>query len=158
MFANCAIAGGPAWRTPPSTGRSRGGGGCSWPRPCCCWPLPSQVRQNGIIASLFAAVLSAGSQRPAAGVAAGLGVGGSSPCWSWRQIQLTLSLPAHAPKESATKTGLRIVQNYDLVGALAMDPRYRLDIMAAADRPNTTTIQAHAKAELLRAARRLHGS
>jgi len=39
------------------------------------------------------------------------------------------------------------VQNYDLVAPMAMDPRYRLDIMAAADRPNTTTIQAHAKAD-----------
>ena len=148
MFANCAIAGlvclahaakhwSLAWRR--------------WLFLAAALMLlaaASQVRQNGIIASLFAAAALgwiASDGRWRRGLA--WGVGGVVAVLVMAQIQLTLSLPAHAPKESATKTGLRIVQNYDLIGAAAMDPHYRFDIMAATDPTHTAAIQARAKAD-----------
>ena len=42
------------------------------------------------------------------------------------------------------KTGLGIVQNYDLMGAITFDPTYKLSIMAKADAADTALIQERA--------------
>jgi hypothetical protein len=56
------------------------------------------------------------------------------------QVMTVLSIPPHSPPDPGVKTGLRIVQNYDLIGAVALDPHYRLEIMAAADPVDTAMI------------------
>ena len=115
----------------------------------------SQVRQNGIIVALFAAialgwVASAGLQvswlgklrRGAIWAAGGLvavAVAGEG---------LTLlSIPPHSPPDPGVKTGLRIVQNYDLIASVAMDPHYKLAIMSAADPGDTAMIAERAPLE-----------
>jgi hypothetical protein len=63
------------------------------------------------------------------------------------QVMTALSVPPHGPPEPGVKTGLRIVQNYDLIGAVALDPTYRLPIMAAADAVDTAMILQRAPLE-----------
>jgi hypothetical protein len=110
--------------------------------------VASQVRQNGIIVALVGAVALgwiAGAAAPVSFWAKwrrGLlwGVGGLVAVGISGQAMTALSVPPHGPPEPGVKTGLRIVQNYDLIGAVAMDPHYRLEIMAAADPVDTAMI------------------
>ena len=60
------------------------------------------------------------------------------------QAMTMLSIPAHSPPEPGVRTGLGIVQNYDLMGAITLDPTYKLSIMRAADPDDTATIEARA--------------
>ena len=127
----------------------------AWPNARRRWPLlaaavallaiASQVRQNGIIAAVFAALALgwiASRGRWLRGAA--WTVGGLLAVVVAGQVFTLLSIPAHAPPEAGVKTGLRIVQNYDLIGAAALDPTYRLDDMAAADPADTAVIRARA--------------
>ena len=110
--------------------------------------VASQVRQNGIIVAFLGAIALgwiAGSAAQATWLAKwrkGLiwGVGGFLAVAVAGQTLTVLSVPPHAPPEPGVKTGLRIVQNYDLIGAVALDPRYRLEIMGAADAVDTAMI------------------
>ena len=107
--------------------------------------IASQVRQNGIIAAVFAALALgwiASRGRWLRGAA--WGVGGLLAVIVAGQVFTKLSIPPHSPPEAGVKTGLRIVQNYDLIGAAALDPTYRLDAMAAADPGDTAVIRARA--------------
>jgi hypothetical protein len=107
--------------------------------------IASQVRQNGIIAAVFAALALgwiASRGRWLRGVAWGLG--GLFAVVIAGQVFTALSIPPHAPPDPGVKTGLRIVQNYDLIGAAALDPTYRLDDMAAAAPADTAVIRARA--------------
>jgi hypothetical protein len=56
-----------------------------------------------------------------------------------------LSEPPKAAKDTATSTGIHIVQTYDVVGAAALDPSYRLDILAAQDAAATKVIRERGK-------------
>ena len=110
--------------------------------------VASQVRQNGIIVAFLGAIALgwiAGSAARTTWLAKwrkGLiwGVGGFLAVAVAGQTLTVLSVPPHAPPEPGVKTGLRIVQNYDLIGAVALDPRYRLEIMGAADAVDTAMI------------------
>ena len=95
--------------------------------------IASQVRQNGIIVTILGAtalgwILASpeGSQgwrwRP--GLAWGLG--GLAAVAVAGQALTIFSIPPNSPPDPGVKTGLRIVQNYDLIGAVAMDTHYRL--------------------------------
>jgi hypothetical protein len=103
--------------------------------------VASQVRQNGLIVAILGAVALgwiAGAGRWRRGLAWGLG---SVVAVALAGQALTvISIPPHSPPDPGVKTGLRIVQNYDLIGAAAMDPAYRLSIMAAADPADTALI------------------
>ncbi|MFL5295197.1 MAG: hypothetical protein ACJ798_02330 [Phenylobacterium sp.] len=94
----------------------------------------TQVRQNGIIAGLFAAIavgwIGAGG-RWRRGAVWGVGAFAALLVTGWAETKL--SEPAKAPKDTATSTGVHIVQTYDVIGAAALDPTYRLDILAAQD-------------------------
>nr|MEA2799510.1 hypothetical protein [Phenylobacterium sp.] len=107
--------------------------------------IASQVRQNGIIAAVFAALALgwiASRGRWLRGAA--WGVGGLLAVVVAGQAFTKLSIPPHAPPDPGVKTGLRIVQNYDLIGAAALDPTYRLEDMAAADPVDTAVIRTRA--------------
>jgi hypothetical protein len=107
--------------------------------------IASQVRQNGIIAAIFAAlalgwIASGGRWLRGAAWA----VGGLLAVVIAGQVLTKLSIPPHSPPEAGVKTGLRIVQNYDLIGAAALDPTYRLEDMAAANPADTALIRERA--------------
>jgi hypothetical protein len=110
--------------------------------------VASQVRQNGIIVAFFAAIALgwiAGAGRWRRGLAWGLG--GFIAVAVAGQAMTVLSIPPHSPPDPGVKTGLRIVQNYDLIGAAAMDPSYRLSVMAKADPVDTAMILQRAPLE-----------
>ncbi|HEY2753602.1 hypothetical protein [Phenylobacterium sp.] len=94
--------------------------------------IGSQVRQNGIIAAGFAAL--------ALGWVAGQGRWLRSAAWALGgllavavlgQTLTFFSIPPMSPPQHGVSVGLRIVQNYDLMGAAALDPSYRLDAIVA---------------------------
>ena len=94
----------------------------------------TQVRQNGLIAGLFAAVAVGclGAQgRWRRGVVWGVGAFAALIVTGW--LETRLSEPPHAPADTATSTGLHIVQTYDVIGAASLDPGYRLTVLAAQD-------------------------
>ncbi len=116
--------------------------------------VASQVRQNGIIVALLGAIALgwiAGAAQGAQGwrwrKGIAYGVGGFLAVAVVGQAMTVLSVPPHGPPEPGVKTGLRIVQNYDLIGAVAMDPSYRLPIMAADDPVDTAMILQRAPLE-----------
>ena len=146
MFANCAIAGSvclahaardwsQAWRR--------------WLFLAAALVLlaaGSDVRQNGIIAAILACmalgwIAGRGSWRR--GIV--WGVVGFGAVLVTAQSLTAMAMPKNAPKDTAGATGVRIVQNYDLIGAAALDPSYRLPILAAADPVNTKTVLDRAK-------------
>jgi hypothetical protein len=106
----------------------------------------AQVRQNGVIAGLFAAIAVGwiGAQgRWRRGVV--WGVGAFAALIVTGALETRLSEPAKAPKDTATSTGVHIVQTFDVIGAAALDPTYRLDILAASDAASTQVIRERAK-------------
>jgi hypothetical protein len=115
----------------------------------------SQVRQNGLIVALFAAIALGWIASAALQVSwqrkwrRGLiwGLGGLVAVAVAGQGLTLLSIPPHSPPDPGVKTGLRIVQNYDLIAAVAMDPHYRLAIMATADPGDTAMIAERAPLE-----------
>jgi len=147
-FANCAVAG---TICVAHAGRV-------WSRPARRWlflaaalvlfAVASQVRQNGVIAVFFAALAlgwmaSAGSWRRGITWA----VGGLAAAVVAGFALTAVSIPPGAPKEEGVKSGLRIVQNYDLIGAVALDPTYRWDHIAKADPADSAIVRARAKAD-----------
>ncbi|MDB5425038.1 MAG: hypothetical protein JWQ29_2454 [Phenylobacterium sp.] len=107
-----------------------------------------QVRQNGLIAAILAAVslgwIGAGG-RWLRGAAWGLG--GFVAVLLVAKALTVLAMPANAPREDATATGISILQKYDVIGAAALDPAYRLPIMAAANPAATAVVLSRAKAD-----------
>jgi hypothetical protein len=145
-FANCAVAG---TICIAHAGRA-------WSRPSRRWlflavalvlfAVASQVRQNGVIALVFAALAlgwigGAGSWRRGAAWA----VGGLAAALIAGFAVTAVSIPPGAPKEEGVKSGLRIVQNYDLTGAVALDPGYRLDWIAPVAPKAAAMIRERAK-------------
>jgi len=148
MFANCAIAG-----TVCIAHAAKG-----WDRVWKRWlylsaalvllGAGSDVRQNGIIAALMAAI--------ALGWIASRGKWRRGVIWGVTflagvliaaQSMTTLAMPKNAAKDTAGATGVRIVQTYDLIGAVYFDPSYRLPILSAADPANTRVMMDRAKAD-----------
>ena len=152
MFANCAVAGFVlvAWA------------GQVWPRARLRWGLliaalvlmaaGAQVRQNGVIAGGFAAL------------AVGWIAAQTETQRRWRrglawavaafvalvvvgQVETVLSEPPKAPSDTSLGTGLRIVESFDVIGAMAMDPTYRPDALSAADPTAAALVKARAKAD-----------
>ena len=134
MFANCAVAGSvmvahaaQRWDDRPRR----------WTLLVIALVLMAagaQVRQNGIIAGLFAAIAVGwvGAEgRWRRGVIWGLGAFAALIVIGW--LETRLSEPAQAPADTAASTGLHIVQTYDVIGAAVLDPSYRLDVLAAED-------------------------
>ncbi len=96
--------------------------------------VAAQVRQNGLIVSMVAAValgwIAAGGRWRRGFV---WGAGGLLAVVALAQTMTVLATPPHTPKsESGMSTGIHIIQNYDVIGAAALDPAYRLSIMAKA--------------------------
>jgi len=107
--------------------------------------VASQVRQNGIIVAFFGAIALvwvAGGGRWLRGLAWGAGF--LVAVGLMGQVLTLASIPAKAPPDPGVKTGLGIVQNYDLMGAVTFDPSYRLSIMAKADPADAALIQERA--------------
>jgi len=112
-----------------------------------------QVRQNGVIAGIMAALAlgwigSGGRWRR--GLAWGLG--GLAAVMLLSKIMTALALGSMAvtpdtPSADATKTGISILQKYDVIGAAALDPTYRLDIMAKENPKATAIIRERAKTD-----------
>lgn len=146
MFANCAVAGliciAHAAR--------------AWDRRAKRWALlivallliaaGTQVRQNGIIAGVFAAValgwVAARGRWPRGVI---WGIGAFAALLVTGAAETRLSEPAKAPRDTATSTGIHIVQTYDVIGASVLDPNYRLDILAAANPAATAVIRQRGK-------------
>jgi hypothetical protein len=109
--------------------------------------VAAQVRQNGLIVATLAAVAlgwiaSGGRWRRAFAWS----VGGFVAVIAMAQTLTALSTPPNTPKsETGTATGIHIVQNYDLIGAVALDPTYRLAIMAKAAPAPTAMVLQRAK-------------
>ncbi|HLZ74968.1 hypothetical protein [Phenylobacterium sp.] len=156
MFANCAVAGFVlvAWA------------GQVWPRRGLRWALlitalvlmaaGAQVRQNGVIAGGFAAL--------ALGWIAAFDDTQTTARGRWRrgltwaigalvalvvvgQLETTLSEPPKAPRDTALGTGLRIVESFDVIGAMALDPTYRVDQLSAANPAAAAIVRSRAKAD-----------
>jgi hypothetical protein len=148
MFANCAVAGFVliAWAGRAWTDRPR-----RWMLLIAALVLMAagaQVRQNGIIAGGFAAlalgwIAARGSWRRGIGWA----VASLIALILVGQVETTLSEPAKAPNDTALSTGLRIVQSYDVLGAIATDPAYKTDILSAANPAAAAIVRTRAKAD-----------
>jgi hypothetical protein len=97
--------------------------------------MASLVRQNGAVVPLFAAL--------AVGWVGGQGRFWKGLGWALGLIVAVLLMaqvltkaaePPSAPPDTAMNRGVRILQHYDLVGAVTLDRSYRLERIAAADR------------------------
>ena len=148
IFANCAIAG------LVCLAHAAGNWARGWRRwlylagALVLLAAGADVRQNGLIAALAACVAlgwiaSRGSWRRGIVWA----VAGFAAVLITAQSLTVMAMPKNAPKDTAGSTGVRIVQNYDLVGAVALDPTYRLPILAAVDPVNTKTLLDRAKSD-----------
>lgn len=151
MFANCAVAG---FVMIAHAARV-------WDRPVRRWALlifalvlmaaGDQVRQNGLIAGGFAALAlgwivatqSADVVRWRRGIV--WTVASLVALVVVGQAETVLSEPLKAPKDTALGTGLRIVQSYDIVGALALDPHFRPQVLIAANPSAAQVVRQRAK-------------
>lgn len=109
--------------------------------------LASLVRQNGIVVTLLAAValgwcaatIPAQGRRWLRGVGWGLGL--IVAVLLLGQVFTRIAEPPRAGPDTAVKEGVRIVQHYDLIGAMALDHAYRLDMMRRADPVATQVVE-----------------
>jgi hypothetical protein len=94
--------------------------------------VASLVRQNGVIVPIVAVLalgwIGARGSWPRGAAWAG---GGLLAVLATMQILSVTAVPQRGAPETGVKTGLRIVQNYDLIGAVTLDRSYRLDDIAA---------------------------
>ena len=92
------------------------------------------VRQNGLVAVLMAAiVLGVLRRHDGWGRALAWGVGGLVATLVLAQVLAVVAQPKSAGKDKASGIGVRIVQHYDLIGAMAHDPTYRLSYIEKAN-------------------------
>ena len=96
--------------------------------------IAAQVRQNGLIATAFAALVLAWTARSRGlrsvvlwGSALFLAVVVLS------QVLGQLSLPSGSPRDTGFSTGLRVLQRYDIVGVAARDTRFDLAVIGKAN-------------------------
>jgi hypothetical protein len=101
------------------------------------------VRQNGVIVPIVAAlglgwVGARGSWRRGAAWAGG----GLLAVLVAMKILGVVAVPQWDAPETGVKTGVRIVQNYDLIGAVTLDPSYRLADIEASNPAEAAIIRA----------------
>ncbi|MDB5477233.1 MAG: hypothetical protein JWP49_2744 [Phenylobacterium sp.] len=123
-----------------------------WDRPRVRWPwlaaalvlfgLASTVRQNGVLVPLVASLALGvvGSRGQWRRFAAWTG-GGLVALVAMMQLITVFAVPAPHARDGALKDGVRIVQNYDLVGAVTLDPTYRLTEIEKAHPAAAATIR-----------------
>lgn len=93
--------------------------------------VAAQVRQNGVISAVFAALILAWSvRRDSPWAALRWGGGGFLAVLATAFIIGWLSTPPGPQGKAPTQVGVRILQHYDLVGAAAHDPHLRFDRIA----------------------------
>ena len=93
--------------------------------------LAAQVRQNGLVVAVIAAGVMAWTVRGRGrGASLVWGLGGLVSVVVASAIIGWLATPAHTA-QPGTDPGLRILQHYDIVGAVAHDPKLRLEDIAA---------------------------
>jgi hypothetical protein len=115
--------------------------------------VAAQVRQNGLIVAILAAVALGwigADGRWRRGFAWGLGGLVAVLLVAKVMIMLataTMAITADSPSADSTATGISILQKYDVIGATALDPTYRLDIMAAANPAATAVVRERAKVD-----------
>jgi hypothetical protein len=109
----------------------------SWDRPRARWPwllaalflfaVASMVRQNGVLVPLVASLALGwvGGRGEWRRIAAWTG-GGLVALVAMIQVLSVTAVPSLGAPEGALKEGVRIVQNYDLIGAVTEDRTYRL--------------------------------
>lgn len=91
------------------------------------------VRQNGVIAVVFAALALAWTARRRGWRAAGAwGIGGLAATLLLAQVIGVAVQPRAAPMSADADRGVRVLQHYDIVGAAAQDSAQRLEVIAAA--------------------------
>jgi len=145
LFANCAVAGciclahaAKAWKRP----------GMRWPwllAALLLLGLAGLVRQNGLIVALSGACALGWTARGRTwipGVA--WGVGGFVAVVVASQLMSAGVEPTAQSADEATTKGVRIVQRYDVVAAVARDPTIRLDAMQASNAAATAIIRRDA--------------
>jgi hypothetical protein len=148
MFANCAVAGAICIAHAAKDWERRG---TRWGLLVAALVLiaaGAQVRQNGIIAGAFSAIAVgwiAARGRWRRGLV--WGIGAFAALLITGALETRLSEPAKAPRDTATSTGIHIVQTFDVVGAATLDPSYRLDILAAANPEAVKVIRARGKSD-----------
>ncbi|RAK59980.1 hypothetical protein DJ021_09280 [Phenylobacterium hankyongense] len=107
--------------------------------------LASLVRQNGIIVTAMAAL--------ALGWIASRGRWVRGGVWALGLLFVVLlaaqgltrlAEPANAPPDTAFHKGVRILQNYDIAGAVTLDPGYRLTALEKADPVAAKVIESRA--------------
>ncbi len=85
------------------------------------------VRQNGLVAVLMAAIVLGVLRRRDGWIRAlAWAAGGLVATLIVAQVLAVVAQPKTAGKDKAGGIGVRIVQHYDLIGAMAHDPTYRL--------------------------------
>jgi hypothetical protein len=115
-----------------------------WARPGPRWLLliaillllatASLVRQNGIIAVAVAAIVLGVLRRHDGWLRASAWcVGGFVATLLVAQALAVVAQPRSSGPDTAGATGVRIVQHYDLIGAMAHDPSYRIRHIEAAN-------------------------
>jgi hypothetical protein len=139
-FANTAIGGGACLAQALSRWEARRR---RWIYLLCAlvlFAIASLVRQNGVLVPAVGAL--------ALGIVASRGNWLRGAAWAGGallavlaavQLMSIVCVPQFGAKEKALSTGVRIVQNYDLVGAITLDPQYRLTELEA-DNPGATEV------------------
>ncbi|MDO8380740.1 hypothetical protein [Phenylobacterium sp.] len=105
--------------------------------------LAAQVRQNGIIVAPFAALAVAWTVR-GEGWRRGLawGLGSLVAIVAASHLIGVAAQPAKAGPDKASGVGVRILEHYDIIGAVAHDPTLQLSVFNTADPEAQTVIRA----------------
>lgn len=104
--------------------------------------LAAQVRQNGIVAGLVAAGALGWTVRARGGRAiAAWGLGGFVAVLVAGALISWLATPPKSPEAAPPKTGLRIVQTYDIVGMVKLEPTLQLKQIAAFSESSAQMVQ-----------------
>jgi hypothetical protein len=105
------------------------------------------VRQNGVLVPLVGAL--------ALGIVASRGNWLRGAAWTGgglvavlavMQVMSIVCVPQYGAREKALNVGVKIVQNYDLVGAVTLDPSYRLTYVEQADPTGAKIIETRGPA------------
>lgn len=145
LFANCALAGCVALAHAAK----------AWPRPGVRWlwlvaallllALAALVRQNGVVVAVCAAAalgwVAARRWRGKALWAAG----GLAAVMALSQLMSVAVEPTATSAEEANTKGVRIVQRYDVIGAVARDPTFRTTNMEAYNPRANAVVRANAE-------------
>jgi hypothetical protein len=103
------------------------------------------TRQNGLVVGLLAAV-ALGWTAARGSVRRGLvwGVAGFVAVLIAVQVLGYVATPSRTPPGDGFDRGVRILRNYDIAGAVALDPSVRLDAMEAASPESARLLRLHA--------------